>query len=226
MTEDARSPVDAQLEVIAIERERIAGELHDDSVQAMTAVSLQLQRLLARCENDDDYQMVAETRRLADAAIERLRHMLFVLHPSSLEDDGLVATLAVYLESFVEPDGIQWQVNGDRGIAAPLGASALAFRLARESISNAVRHASPSKINISVAETAHQLVVRVRDDGSGFDTHGQVPRAGHFGLTHCRSLAETAGGTFEVTSRPGEGTTVSITVPVTDLASSPTDVSS
>lgn len=217
MTEPAQGPVDEQLEIVAVERERIAGELHDDSVQVMTAVSLQLQRLLARVDDEGDRALVEQTRKMADDAIERLRHMLFVLHPSSLEDDGLFVTLEVYLETYVEVDGIEWTVSGEQSLDLPLGVSALAFRLAREAISNAIRHANPSRLAITIDEIDQYLLVAVQDDGSGFDVGGRKLKAGHLGLIHSRALAEAALGTYDVVSAVGAGTTVTIRLPVTEL---------
>lgn len=216
MTEPALGPVDEQLEIVAVERERIAGELHDDSVQVMTAVSLQLQRLLARVDDESDRALIDQTRKMADDAIERLRHMLFVLHPSSLEDDGLFVTLEVYLETYVEVDGIKWTVTGEQNLDLPLGVSALAFRLAREAISNAIRHASPSHLAITIDEIDQYLIVAVQDDGSGFEVGGRKLKAGHLGLIHGRALAEAALGTYNIVSAIDAGTTVTIRLPITE----------
>lgn len=214
MAEPLLTTVDAQLSSIAAERDRIAGELHDDSVQAMTAVSLQLQRLKSRATAADDVALIDHARRTTDEAIERLRHMLFVLHPSSLETDGLVVTMEIYLESFVESDGISWQVDGDADLELPVGVAALGFRLARESVSNAVRHGAPTHITVTVTVEESTLVILVRDDGSGFDAGQREFRVGHLGLRHSASLAEAARGSYSVHSALGDGTTVEIRLPI------------
>lgn len=221
-SDELLAPVDTQLAIVAAERDRIAGELHDDSVQAMTAVSLQLQRLKARSTNAADAELIDQTRRAADAAIERLRHMLFVLHPSSLEDDGLVVTLEVYLETYVEEAGIAWAMTGDEAIDLPLGVSALGFRLAREAVSNAMRHAKANKISITVAggyisEQLESLHIEVHDDGVGFDAPQRRSKVGHLGLRHSTALAEAALGSYSVESEPGRGTTVRIEIPIGSL---------
>jgi len=219
------APIDTQLAIVAAERERIAGELHDDSVQAMTAVSLQLQRLKARMADSAEAELVDQARQTADQAIERLRHMLFVLHPSSLEDDGLVVTLEIYLEAYVEEAGVGWQITGDETIELPVGVAALGFRLAREAISNAMRHAAPTTITVSVElvatagasgepDIAEDLSIEVRDDGVGFDATEHRSKAGHLGIKHSTSLAETALGSYSVRTRVGAGTTVRIRLPI------------
>ncbi len=207
------TPVEEQLNLIAAERDRIAGELHDDSVQAITAVSLQLQRLKAKLDDPEHIALIEQARQTADDAIERLRHMLFVLHPSSLEDDGLVMTLEIYMETYLEPTGIHWSVRGDPTSEFPVGVAALGFRLAREAVSNALRHASPSAINITADKAGDQLAIEVRDDGCGFETGTQRLKSGHLGLKHSQALAQAARGTYQVDSTIEQGTTVRITLP-------------
>lgn len=214
MDDQLLAPVDVQLATIAAERERIAGELHDDSIQAMTAVSLHLQRLAARLEGEADLALVGEIRAATDEAIDRLRHMLFVLHPATLEEDGLTVSLEVYLETYVEPLGIAWTLEGDQDPDIPIGVAALGFRLARESVSNAVRHAAPQRIGVTVVMVDGSLVLTVTDDGTGFDVGEARRRVGHLGLDHSRALAEAALGSHQVTSEYAKGTVVVITLPV------------
>jgi len=213
------TPVEAQLNLIAAERDRIAGELHDDSVQAMTAVSLQLQRLKARAEDPEHIALIQQTRDAADQAIERLRHMLFVLHPSSLEDDGLAVTLEIYMDTYVKPAGIAWSVQGDPQASFPVGVAALGFRLAREAVSNALRHASPNTISVKVAKANSELAIQIDDDGCGFETGTRTLKVGHLGLKHSRALALAARGSYQITSTVGQGTTVEISLPALESSS-------
>lgn len=208
--------VDAQLSAIAAERDRIAGELHDDSIQAMTAVSLQLQRLARRELGEAELEILEKCRQLTDSAIGRLRHVLFVLHPSTLDDEGLVGTLETYFESYVADDHptLDWSVTGDHGLSMPTGVAALAFRLARAAIGNALVHAEASRIDVAVSIDAHELVVSVRDDGVGFDPASIRKRPGHLGIPHSQALAAAALGIQSVESAPGCGTAVTIRLPI------------
>ena len=113
-------------------------------------------------------------------------------------------------------EGIEWTVIGEQNLDLPLGVSALAFRLAREAISNAVRHASPSRLAITIDEIDRHLIVVVQDDGSGFEVVGRKLKAGHLGLIHGRALAEAALGTYDIVSAIGAGTTVTVQLPVTE----------
>lgn len=202
-----------QLQVVAKERDRIAGELHDDSVQAMTAVSLQLQRLLGRVDDPDTRAIVENARRTTDAAINRLRHMLFVLHPTSLEEDGLVLTLRSYLETYVKPVGLECKVLGDEDIEIPIGVAALGFRLTHEAATNAVRHSGGSSIEISVSCLPGWLKITVVDNGVGFDALSVKTRPGHRGIGHCQDLARTALGSYEIKPGTDCGAIVEITLP-------------
>ena len=88
-----------------------------------------------------------------------------------------------------------------------------AYRVAQEAIGNARRHAAPSRVTVQLTREHEELVVRVSDDGQGFDPDGVGARPGHRGLLGARERAEAAGGIVELTSRPGGGTTVTCRVP-------------
>lgn len=208
------APVDTTLDTIAAERDRIAGELHDDSVQAMTAVSLHLQRLRSRADDPDVIELLERARDLTDGAIDRLRHMLFVLHPATLEPEGLRATFEAYLESWVEPLGLTWDVVGEVPGDLATGVAALAFRLGRDAIGNTVRHASADHVTVELGADGDRLVVEVRDDGCGFELEPDRAVPGHLGLRHAAALARSARGRHQVTSEVGGGTVVRIELPL------------
>lgn len=202
--------------LIATERERIAGELHDDPVQAMTAVSLRLQGLQMRLDDPQQQEAVEALRVSVNDAIERLRHMLFTLASPTLREDGLVVTLRVYLESYVEPAGMTWSITGDEELRLAEDVEVLAFRLCRGAVINVLKHAQASSIAITVAVDENQeLTVTIADDGVGFDPGVAFQeRPGHVGLSYARSLAEAVGGTYSIESAPGSGSTVTFTIPI------------
>lgn len=195
------------------ERQMIAGQLHDDSIQAMTAISLNLQRL-ARSDAPAQDQ-VQHLLLLTNDAIDRLRHMMFALHPPTLATDGLVATLEDYVDAFIAPTGVRTVVTGDEARRYPPIIEALAFRLARAAVLNSHKHAQAGTIEVAVTASSTSACVTVRDDGVGFDPstvgHGGV---GHAGIEYSRDLAAEVGGTYEVVSAPGSGTTVTISLPI------------
>lgn len=203
-----------RLDTIDRERQVIAGQLHDDSIQAMTAISLNLQRL-ART-TDDGQEQIQHLLHLTNDAIDRLRHMMFALHPPTLATDGLVATLEDYLDGFIAPMGLRTAVTGDVSRRTAPGIEALAFRLARGAVHNSVKHARAGAIEVDVAYPGTAVRVTVRDDGVGFDQssigHSGV---GHAGIEYAIDLAAEVGGKYEVVGAPGQGTTVTIELPLT-----------
>lgn len=198
--------------IATIDRERqvIAGQLHDDSVQAMTAVALRLQGL-ARAPGVDREQ-VDLLLHITNDAIERLRHMMFALHPPALATDGLVVTLEDYLEGFIAPLGMRTTVHGDETARGTPEVEALAFRLARAAIHNSWKHARATRLDVWVDLSPTGVAVTVRDDGVGFDP-SPAAELGHAGIEYSRDLATEAGGTYELRSAPGAGTTVTFTLP-------------
>ena len=150
----------------------------------------------------------------ADEAIDRLRSMLFRLSPPGLEDFGLVITFDSFLHDYLESFDTEWEVTGDELLRAPITIEALAFRLGREAITNAVKHAKATRISVDVAFGTDAVTTTVRDNGIGFDPGARKPTGRvHLGIRHSRALAASAGGTFHIDTRPGEGTAVVISLP-------------
>ena len=198
----------------AVERELIANQLHDDPIQAVTVLSLMLQRL----ERDAPDKMQApldRARRKADEAIERMRRLLFELHPFELESDGLAIATEVYLEETMEPLGVTWSVD-DRLDAEPdVTTGVLAFRLVHEALANVATHADASLVSVTWETVDDGVSAQIVDDGVGFDPATIPPhRPGHLGISNVRYLAQRVGGRFDIDSTPGGGCAVHIWVPL------------
>ena len=199
--------------MIAAEREVVANQLHDDPIQSITVLSLLLQRL-ARDVPADRRDAVIGARAHADHAIERMRHILFELHPATLDEDGLSTAIEVYLEESLEPLGITWHLDDRMEMAPEPSTAILAFRLAHEALANIAHHAEATAVSITLDEDDGMLTIRIEDDGTGFDP-GRIPshRPGHLGLPNARYLARRSAGRFDITSSPGAGCTVDIRLP-------------
>lgn len=192
------------------ERRRIAGGLHDEVIQSLSAAALRLQALETTASPADRTSLLAIRQALGEA-IERLRRLLFELSPPALERSGIVAAL----ESFglgLGLDGERITVAGDEG-SASLAAQAIAYRAAREAIVNAVRHARASTISVTVEAAGGGVGVRIADDGQGFDPATTTPRPGHLGLRTAEELVVGSSGHWAVDSAPGRGATVSFWIP-------------
>jgi signal transduction histidine kinase len=193
------------------ERRRLAGELHDDAVQVMTACSLRVQTLRRRLAGDPAAAMLAAIETDVGEAIGRLRRVMFEIYPPTLDDDGLAAAVMLWCaETF--PTAVRWRVDGDApDLDRPV--RAVAYRLTREALLNVHRHAGAARVEIRIEQTGDAVLVDVVDDGVGFDASVRTVRAGHLGLLGARKVAESINGTFAVDSAPGSGTSVRIALP-------------
>lgn len=199
--------------LIADERRRLAGVIHDDPIQALTAVGLRIQRLARHVEGDSATQ-VAELHVAVGTAIERMRRLLIDLHPPTLDDDGLVSAIDVYLGEVLEPLGIECSLDDTVDEEPAPETASLAYRLAAEALWNVAKHAEASRVDVRVRIEAGTVEIQVSDDGKGFDTTTvQRRRAGHMGISACRELASRASGSWTVQSAVGAGTTVTLWLP-------------
>ncbi len=199
--------------LIADERRRLAGVIHDDPIQALTAVGLHIQRLARHVDGDVATQVV-ELHGAVGTAIERMRRLLIDLHPPTLDDDGLVSAIDVYLGEVLEPLGIECSLDETVDEEPLLATASLAYRLAAEALWNVAKHAEASHVDVRVRIDSGTVEIQISDDGNGFDTTTvQRRRAGHMGISACRELATRASGRWTVESAVGSGTTVTLWLP-------------
>ncbi len=193
------------------ERMRVADDIHDDSVQVLTAVSFRLAALRSHLPQDLESK-VLQLEETVEQAIARMRHLMFELRPASLDRVGLAAALREYVErmsgdgqplvAFV--DHLEREPSPDMRI--------LLYRLVQEALTNVRKHAGAWHVEVSTRREGEGVLVRVVDDGVGFDVQlRQTP--GHLGLISMRERAELVGGWFAVESAPGRGTTVAFWIP-------------
>jgi two-component system NarL family sensor kinase len=194
------------------ERRRLAEVLHDDAVQNL---------LLARHELHDHHRRHDEdSYRRADGAlaatVDQLRSEIFELHPYVLDHAGLRAALTALAETAARRSGAQVDVEVDD--AGPGAYDQLVLSLARELLANAAEHARARHIVVRVARDGAALVLVVRDDGDGFarDRREAAVAAGHIGLATSAERAAAVGGSFDIASAPGAGTTITVRLPASD----------
>jgi signal transduction histidine kinase len=196
------------------ERRRIAGALHDDQVQALPASGLFMQRVRKRVKDPETAELIGQAELSLKETTQRLRSMMFELHSPVLDAEGLVAALEVFL--YETADELAWKISGTVHPETPQVMQALAYRLTKEALSNVIRHASASNLTVNVESSDSMVQVTTVDDGAGFDVDERlVAEPGHLGMGHAKALAGAVGGRWDVTSAPGEGTTVVIRLPFT-----------
>ncbi|AYN43913.1 GAF domain-containing protein [Streptomyces dangxiongensis] len=200
---------------IAEERSRLAHELHDAVSQKLFSLRLTAQAAAALVDRDparakDELHQVAA---LAAEAADELRAAVVELRPAALDEDGLVATLRTQIQVLDRAHTARVTFTGNGFRALPAAQEEALLRVAQEALHNALRHSGAAHVDVSVRRRGCGAVLRVTDDGGGFDPTA-VRRAGrHLGLVSMRDRASGAGGTLTVESAPGKGTTIEMEVP-------------
>jgi signal transduction histidine kinase len=197
------------------ERNRLARDLHDSIKQQIFVIQTAAATAQARFEGDGAgaRQALEQVRDSAREAMTEMEAMLHQMSAASLENAGLVEALRKHCEAVGFRTGakVDFQLGDlpEAGSFAP-GAHEAFLRTAQEALSNAARHARARKITVSLGTAGHEVRLRVEDDGAGFDT-AHAPRGQ--GIANMRARAEEFGGSFELDSRPGNGTSVAIAIP-------------
>jgi PAS domain S-box-containing protein len=197
------------------ERQRIASDLHDDSIQKVAAASMRLEMLaMAHPELAEDEGFV-KAKATVLASIESMRHLMFELRPYILDRDGLGPALLQLLdEDFGYEGGPFYELSDGLSDQPPEVARVVLFRITQEALVNVRKHARASKLRVELWREDSGYFVRVTDDGVGFNAERRTdsPR-GHLGLTSMRQRAQLARGGCTIDSSPGTGTVVSAWVP-------------
>jgi signal transduction histidine kinase len=192
------------------ERTRIAHDIHDDPVQKIVALKMQLELLGKKhpglSEIDDALGVVKVT-------IKSMRTLLFDLSPPTLEDEGLGSALAYLLEN--SGSSFVWEVDDDAlDEEPPIRSSLILYRIAQEAVANARKHSQATHLRVTLSRSDGGTSMQIVDDGVGFMPQDAVVAApGHLGLAAIRERAEMAGGSSKLWSLPGEGTTIEVWLP-------------
>jgi len=195
------------------ERRRIARELHDRVGQNLSALNINLDLALDAAGASPLRQRIEDSVSLVDATLQSIESVMAELRPPLLDEYGLGAALGWYAEEFSRRTGIAVALRDGKDAAADLRreAAVALFRIAQEALNNVAKHAGARQVRIELAREAEEIVIRVADDGAGFDT-AAAARGKRWGMKTMRERAEAAGGRLEVDSAPGEGTIVRASV--------------
>ncbi|MBI4487267.1 MAG: PAS domain-containing protein [Acidobacteria bacterium] len=198
------------------EREHVARELHDELGQSLTALKFELARTArALIKAGVDHESIEGLQAIVggvEVANETVRRLATSLRPPALDHLGLVAAIELEAAALSRRTGIRCRVAGNRRVGALDPAQrTCVFRIVQEALTNVVRHASASAINIRIDEAAGALRVKVQDNGRGI-TDAQLDSPSAIGLLGMRERAELIGATLTIGSRPGKGTEVLLTL--------------
>jgi signal transduction histidine kinase len=215
--ENARLYEQAERSAQAAERNRLARELHDSVTQSLYSVTLYAEaaaRLLNTGKGSEAAQHLRELRDTAQEALREMRLLIFELRPPTLEKSGLVAALQARLEAVEGRGGMltELSVEGAREAEqVPLAMQEQLFQIAREALNNVLKHAHAQHVRVNVQFKDSVICLQVSDDGVGFDL-AQVHERGGLGLTGMQERAQKIGADVRITSEPGQGTCVRVTV--------------
>lgn len=202
------------------ERRRLARELHDETVQSLIALGHRVEMAQKALATDPERarQRLAELQALVGEVQAGVRRFSRALRPLYLEDLGFVPALEMLAQEVGGGNGLQVEIGIEgevRRLAPDLELTA--YRIAQEGLSNVVRHAAARTAWLAVVFAPGELTLRLRDDGCGFappHNPADLAQAGHFGLMGVRERALLFGGRLEVRSRPGQGTTLEVCLPL------------
>jgi signal transduction histidine kinase len=207
----------AREEAAAVERARLARELHDDTAQQLVAIGQRLDLLQMESGGAVAVQL-EQLRDMVDQALVDVRRISRDLRPAILEDLGLKAAVEALVADLSRSGGLEVTLRIEGRPRRLLNRVELAlFRIVQEALGNAQRHAEARHIGVRLAWGRRDALVEVADDGRGLDGRldaGELFKSGGLGILGMRERAAEVGARLEIESRPGEGTLVRARVPL------------
>jgi signal transduction histidine kinase len=196
------------------ERRRIARELHDSTSQSLTSLMVGLQSLEAICDKPQIHSQSRELRDIAAQVLEEVHSLAVHLRPAILDDLGLSAALERLANEWQQRHAIPVDVIvhlGSERLPDPVETTL--YRSIQEALTNVARHAQASAVSVLIERRSQDIVAVVEDDGQGFDLE-RAHSFNHLGLLGIRERAEALGGDLTIESKPGQGTSLFIRLPL------------
>src|ERR1019366_7247132 len=194
------------------ERNRVARELHDAATQTLFSLVLAARAAALSTRDEEARATILGFEERTTSALHELRGLVQALRPKSLERDGLAATLADHADA-LSTSGARVVVDAAAGIRLPPETEHALLRIAQEALNNALRHAPGSSVRGNLRKGAKPVPWGVRDDARGFDLPAPPRTRRGIGLATMRERAQDIGARFDIRTRAGGGTTVTVSVP-------------
>lgn len=207
------------LESLEAERERTSRDIHDGPAQVLANAIFEIEYIERVADRTTDQRVIrAELKKMREqlrASLESVRAMIFDLRPPTLSQLGLANAICAYAADFEARFGIRVETVMDETETGLLPQQELAiFRVMQEALQNVHKHAHASLVRIEWTKEPSRLVLRVTDDGVGFDLVKAAHRRRSVGLLSMRERAELIGGSLQVQAAPERGTAVTLVLPV------------
>jgi signal transduction histidine kinase len=199
------------------ERRRLSLELHDETAQVFSAVKLRL-GVIGERTDEPTARSIAVVSDLVDQGMRSIRSVTEMLRPAALDDLGLEASLHSLALEFEQTAGldVRLEVAGDTSIASP-DAELVLFRALQEGLSNVVRHAGATRVDVALTVAGERLQLRIADNGMGTGRTldlDELQRAGHTGLAGIRERVQALAGEVSLRRSNAGGIELLITLPV------------
>jgi signal transduction histidine kinase len=200
------------------ERVRIAAELHDGPLQRLAEVGFGLDRVRMRLERGDPVQaqdVLEPVQEALSREVHSIRTMMSTLRPPALDEHGLEGALRDAAASFEARTGMSCRLRVELSDRLDAEKETVLYRVAQEALRNVDKHAGATDVSLELRQQNGHVELKVQDDGLGFDTRALDGAAaeGHLGIVAMRELVRMAGGSFELQSRRGAGTTIVSVLP-------------
>jgi PAS domain S-box-containing protein len=205
------------IEAQEAERRRISRELHDQVGQILTAVKMNLHSLSEKCSAPEILASIQDNMEVIDEAVDQVRDLSVDLRPLLLDDFGLPIALRWYLDRQQKRCAIATEFTThslceDDRFSSELETAC--FRIVQEAVTNVVRHARATRIVVTLERNGSDLVLRIADDGAGFDLSVLRNGAATLGLRGMEERVQALGGLISINSAPSQGTDISARFPI------------
>jgi two-component system nitrate/nitrite sensor histidine kinase NarX len=208
--ENARLRVEVEKAAVAGERNRLARDLHDAVTQTLFSASLIADVLprLWEANPEEGRRRLEELRELTRGALAEMRTLLLELRPAALVDAELSELLRQLAESITGRARVPVSLEVVGSCELPNEIKVALYRIAQESLNNVAKHAGATQATVTLRCQPGRVLLRIRDDGSGFDLEGLPPES--LGLGIMRERAQTIGAALNIDSQVGRGTEIEV----------------
>jgi signal transduction histidine kinase len=207
----------ARQSAVLEERNQLAGEIHDSLAQFFTGISMQLgaAKEVIKTGGDNSLSYVERATELAQFGLAEARRSAFSLQPTIIEESGLIDALQMLVERSNVPGRLRCNFDStgvpEEGLPTRIQHELLRF--AQEAISNAVRHAKPTVVTMTLRWEPPNLILKVKDNGSGISS-ASLEKSEGFGLRNMRTRASQIDGKLDIQTAASHGTSIVLTVPI------------
>jgi signal transduction histidine kinase/ligand-binding sensor domain-containing protein len=205
----------SQFVLVLSERSRIARELHDTLIQGFSGITMQMQAFAGRLKTPQDRQVLTEIITDAGICLQETRRSVAGLRAGTGASTDLAAAISDAARQLTEQRDVKLKLNLDerkQELSADVKYNLVC--IVQEAITNSIKHSGAHVIEVTLASSATDLQVSVRDDGRGISLDARNGRTGHYGMIGMKERASQIGAELDLTSAPGQGTKVSVRFPI------------